>query len=80
MLNLKGFIKRKNMQADIKKKVNKVLSKRMGRKDFLKYTATAGLMAIGGGMIIQAITGLDSLGSKKASKSSTGYGKSSYGG
>lgn len=72
----------------MKKQIETLLSKKMDRKDFLKYAATAGLMTVGGGVILKSITGLNTVLSPTAQShqqvasvnSMVGYGTSVYGG
>jgi hypothetical protein len=70
----------------IKQQLSTLLSKEMDRKDFLKYVAAAGVMAVGGGVVLQSIGGLNKLGAGSASNqtaansSARGYGASAYGG
>lgn len=65
----------------MKDQVATLLKKEMDRKDFLKYIAAASVMAVGGGVILQSVGGLDKLGVKKnAAPTSLGYGASAYGG
>ncbi len=66
----------------IKKQLNALLSQEMDRKEFLKYAAAAGFMAVGAGAIVNSIASLDKLGqSKKVSQTNAmGYGSSAYGG
>lgn len=65
----------------MKDQVATLLKKEMDRKDFLKYLAAAGFMAVGGGMILQSVGGLDKLGAKKQpAAKGLGYGASAYGG
>lgn len=72
----------------MKQHLNTLLSKEMDRKDFLKYMAAAGVMAMGGGVILQSLGGLEKLGlasgnsqqQVNAATSARGYGSSVYGG
>lgn len=70
----------------MKQQITTLLSKEMDRKDFLKYMAAAGVMAMGGGVILQSLGGFDKLGldagRQQASNNaqSYGYGASVYGG
>ncbi len=70
----------------MKQQLTTLLSKEMDRKDFLKYMAAAGVMAMGGGVILQSLGGFDKLGlgdgQRQANKAagSYGYGASAYGG
>lgn len=66
----------------MKKQFTTLLNKEMDRKDFLKYLATAGFMAMGGGLILQSLGGLDKVSGNKtvAQASGFGYGASAYGG
>lgn len=66
----------------MKDQVATLLKKEMDRKDFLKYLAAAGVMAVGGGVILQSVGGLNKLGlNQKASPAKgLGYGASAYGG
>lgn len=65
----------------MKDQVATLLKKEMDRKDFLKYIAAASAMAVGGGIILQSVGGLDKLGAKKgATPKNLGYGGSAYGG
>ena len=70
--------------SGIKDQVAVLLNKKMDRKDFLKYAAAAGFMAVGAGAIVNSIAGLDkTAGSKKKlgqANTSMGYGSSAYGG
>ncbi len=69
----------------MKDQIAKLLNKKMNRKDFLKYTAATGLMAVGGGVLLKSAGHLDKLtnGSSSqqvASNAPAGYGASTYGG
>ena len=67
----------------LKDQVAVLLSKKMDRKDFLKYAAAAGFMAVGAGAIVNSISGLETFGQKKKigqANASLGYGSSAYGG
>lgn len=69
--------------SGIKDQVAVLLNKKMDRKDFLKYAAAAGFMAVGAGAIVNSIAGLDKSGQKKKlgqANASMGYGSSAYGG
>ena len=50
-----------NMKETFKEKIQKLLDTKMDRKDFLKYTAATGLMAMGGGVILKSADHLDIL-------------------
>ena len=63
----------------MKDQVALLLKKEMDRKEFMKYMAAAGLMAVGGGLLLQSVGGLDKLGIAKSNKK-VGYGSSPYGG
>ena len=66
----------------MKDKIAKLLSTKMNRRDFLKYTAATGLMAMGGGVILKSVDHLDLLTQPKqqSTKIANGYGTSIYGG
>ena len=65
----------------MKKQFEGLLDKEMDRKHFLKYTAAAGLMAIGGGMIAQSLAKQFSLVSgRQTTNGAVSYGASTYGG
>lgn len=66
----------------MKQQIATLLNTEMDRKDFLKYVAAAGFMAVGGGMILQSVGGLDKLGLSKGAPAtkSLSYGASAYGG
>lgn len=73
----------------MKQQFTTLLNKEMDRKDFLKYMAAAGVMAMGGGVILQSLGGLDKLGLgagkqaqsvPQAQSMAYGYGGSVYGG
>lgn len=70
----------------MKKQIQTLLEKKMDRKDFLKYSATAGLMAMGGGVILKSMSGLGSVFNPTAQEqqvagiNAAGYGTSVYGG
>ena len=69
--------------SGIKDQVAVLLNKKMDRKDFLKYVAAAGFMAVGAGAIVNSIAGLDKAGQKKKlgqANANLGYGTSAYGG
>ena len=69
--------------SGIKDQVAVLLSKKMDRRDFLKYAAAAGLTAVGAGAIVNSIAGLDKAGQKKKlgqANAGLGYGASAYGG
>ena len=71
--------------SGIKDQVAVLLNKKMDRKDFLKYAAAAGFMAVGAGAIVNSIAGLDKSASSKkklgqAANAGLGYGSSAYGG
>ncbi len=69
--------------SGIKQQLATLLSKEMNRKDFLKYAAAAGFMAVGAGAIVNSIAGLDKAGQKRKVgqvNASLGYGSSAYGG
>ncbi len=69
--------------SGIKQQLATLLSKEMDRKEFLKYTAAAGLMAVGAGAIVNSLAGLDKSSQKKKvgqANTSLGYGSSAYGG
>ncbi len=69
------------MKDNLKAKIAQLLDTKMDRKDFLKYIAAASVMAVGGGIILQSVGGLDKLGAKKgATPKNLGYGGSAYGG
>lgn len=76
----------KNKEINMKQQLTTLLSKEMDRKDFLKYMAAAGVMAMGGGVILQSLGGLDKLGlgagqqARQEASQSYGYGASVYGG
>lgn len=61
----------------MKNQISTLLNKKMDRKSFFKYAASAGFMIFGGGMIIKSISGLDQSANKTQS---AGYGGNSYGG
>lgn len=66
----------------MKKEFTSLLQTQMDRRSFLKYMAVAGVMTMGGGVLIQSLTGL---GSKRtavapANNAVYGYGSSIYGG
>lgn len=69
----------------MKDQVATLLKKEMDRKDFLKYVAAAGFMAVGGGVILQSVGGFEKLGLGGGAKGgsatrSLSYGSSAYGG
>ena len=70
-----------NMKETFKEKIQKLLDTKMDRKDFLKYTAATGLMAMGGGVILKSADHLDIL-TKQAPKQNIagGYSADVYGG
>lgn len=78
-----GYKKEKTNMSGIKDQVAVLLNKKMDRKDFLKYAAAAGFMAVGAGAIVNSIAGLDKAGQNKKvgqANASLGYGSSAYGG
>ncbi len=69
----------------MKQQFTTLLNKEMDRKEFLKYLAAAGVMVMGGGVIMQSLGGLDKLGlgdkqQANANTNTYGYGSSPYGG
>lgn len=66
--------------ANIKDQVAVLLNQKMDRKDFLKYVAAAGVMAVGGSMIMQSVAKLDQSSKGKKVSQAAGYGASAYGG
>lgn len=73
----------------MKQQFTTLLNKEMDRKDFLKYMAAAGVMAMGGGVILQSLGGLDKFGLGAGEQAQSGaqnqsiaygYGGSVYGG
>ena len=61
--------------------ITAILNKPMDRGEFLKHIGVAVLLAVGGGMIMQALGGMKKLGlEQNAQQSSLGYGSSAYGG
>ena len=65
----------------MKKQFESLLDKEMDRKNFLKYTAAAGLMTLGGGIIVQSLMKQMRLTSSHQEKKRTiSYGTSTYGG
>lgn len=71
----------------MKQQLNALLSQEMDRKNFLKYVAAAGIMAVGGGVILQSLGGLNKLGGSATgskpfatTQAQRGYGSSAYGG
>ena len=72
-----------NMKETFKEKIQKLLDTKMDRKDFLKYTAVTGLMAMGGGILTNSVDQLDNILNKTSptsTKQSPAYGSSAYGG
>ena len=76
----------KNSKINMKDQIAKLLNTKVDRKGFLKYTAAAGLMTVGGGMLVKSFGNLDKLsqGSSPSAPTTTtgayGYGASAYGG
>ena len=76
------------MNTNIKQRLHVLLNQEMDRKNFLRYMAAAGLMAMGGGFIVQSLGGVEKLlasdvnGKRLADTpiSGFGYGTSVYGG
>ena len=70
--------------SGIKDQVSVLLNKKMDRKDFLKYAAAAGMMAVGAGAVVSSIAKLNQTNSSKGqlgqASSNMGYGSSAYGG
>lgn len=60
-----------------------ILQTPMDRRSFLKYMAVASVMTMGGGVLVQSLTGLHSKKQPVAATNSSavyGYGSSAYGG
>lgn len=70
-------------KTNMKQHINTLLSTEMDRREFLKYIAAAGIMMMGGGLLMQSLGGLEKLGTRSAQQKSLGsygYGASVYGG
>lgn len=64
----------------MKKQFESLLDKEMDRKNFLKYTAAAGLMTLGGGIIVQSlIKQMKFTNNHQKTKTSMHYGSNTYG-
>ena len=77
------YKKEKINMSGIKDQVAVLLKTEMDRKDFLKYTAAAGFMAVGAGAIVNSIAGFNKSNAKSKlsqANASMGYGASAYGG
>jgi len=66
----------------MKEQFTTLLQTPMDRRSFLKYMAVAGVMTMGGGVLIQSITGLTTRKPATATHTASafGYGSSVYGG
>lgn len=72
---------------NIKNQLNAILDKEMDRKEFLKYSAAAGLMVAGAGAVVQGLANLSrqkpqqiTNQSSAVAASAHGYGGGVYGG
>ncbi len=68
----------------MKDQIAQLLNTKMDRKDFLKYAAATGFMAVGGGVILKSVDNLDKITSHSPESTTgkrlaSGYGVSAYG-
>ncbi len=59
----------------MKQQLSTLLQKQMGRKEFLQHAGVSVMMLVGGGLVVQSLTG-----TTRKSTVQPGYGASAYGG